>query len=203
MKPYDYKELSPLDDGDVRLLRLHNAPWDAELEGNLVQRSLIRRKQPKIKRWGGQTAEVPFPEPYDALSYTWGPEGEDRYIKILVQSEVYTIHIRPNLYYALRQLRSLSDQPLYIWVDALSINQEDEDEKSSQIQRMYLIYNKAEQVRIWLGLESADSGEAIRFVQRCLLNLEDFDRLVQDTPTSDHWAALSTLMRRPWFNRRW
>ncbi|KAI9665104.1 MAG: hypothetical protein M1821_006552 [Bathelium mastoideum] len=206
MIPYDFQKLSPLDDGDVRLLKLHCAPWDADLEGNLLQRSLLQHKGPRTKLLGGQQVEILSPEPYDALSYHWDDdwpsEQEAKYIKILVQSEVYAIRIRPNLFYALRQLRSLSEEPLYLWVDALCINQEDGNEKSQQIQRMYLIYNKAEQIRIWLGLESHNSSKAIRFVEKCL-KLDDFDRLVQDTPTSEHWAALSTLMRRRWFNRRW
>ena len=209
MKSYDYKLLSPLDDGEIRLLKLHWGPWNAELVANLVQRSLI---SPKTKRWGGQNVEIPNPEPYDALSYTWGPEwppekGDKGYIKILVQAEVsatevYYIQIRPNLFSALRQMRRLSEEPLYLWIDALCINQLDRDEKSQQIQRLFNIYNGARQVRVWLGEEGNDSGEAMKFVRRCL-NLDDFDRLVQDTPTSSQWAALSTLMRRPWFNRRW
>ena len=206
MHLYDFKALSPLDDGDVRLLKLHPGSWNADLEGNLVQRSILPLKQARTKHWGNRSLVIHNPEPYDALSYHWGPdwnsEDEARYIKILVQSEVYIIRIRPNLFHALRQLRSLSDTPLYLWVDALCINQDDGHEKSQQIQRMYLIFNKARQVRIWLGEGSKTSSKAIKFVQKCL-NLDDFDHLVKATPTSEHWAALSTLMRRPWFNRRW
>ncbi|KAL9096087.1 MAG: hypothetical protein Q9165_001609 [Trypethelium subeluteriae] len=204
MQAYNYRELSPLDDGDVRLLKLYCGPRDAELEGNLVQRCLLQQRKAKVKRLGSQIVAIPSPESYDALSYTWGddwPKGQERHIKILVQSEVYIIRIRPNLYHALQQLRHES-KSIYLWVDALCINQENPDEKSQQIQRMFTIYNKADQVRIWLGEEKNDSSKAIEFVTTCL-NLDDFDRLVQDTPKSVEFAALSTLMRRPWFNRRW
>ncbi|KAF2237705.1 HET-domain-containing protein [Viridothelium virens] len=204
MQAYNFRELSPLDDGDVRLLKLHCGPRDAELEGNLVQRCLLPQKKVKTKRLGSQIVAIPSPESYDALSYTWGddwPKGQEKHIKILVQSEVYIIRIRKNLFHALQQLRDES-KSIYLWVDALCINQENGDEKSQQIQRMYLIYNKADQVRVWLGEEDNKSSEAIKFVTKCL-NLDDFDRLVQATPTSGSWDALSTLMRRPWFNRRW
>lgn len=87
-------------------------------------------------------------------------------------------------------------------VDALCINQEDNDEKSYQIPLLRYIYNQAKCVRVWLGKEEDDSDKAINFVERCQ-DMEAFDRLVRDSIASQDWAALSALMRRPWFSRRW
>ena len=63
------------------------------------------------------------------------------------------------------------------------------------------IYGQATNVCVWLGPESETSPLA--FVQiRRILDLHTFDSLVDEQHTKD-WAALSELMRRPWFSRRW
>lgn len=36
-----------------------------------------------------------------------------------------------------------------------------------------------------------------------IVKLDNLEQLVQDTDNSEKWAALSSLMRRPWFSRRW
>jgi hypothetical protein len=90
----------------------------------------------------------------------------------------------------------------YFWVDALCINQVDNIEKSSQIPKMAQIYGEASNVRVWLGEEDEDSELALDFIGR-ILNLGDFNRLRRDKNIAREWAALSSLMRRPWFGRRW
>jgi hypothetical protein len=54
-----------------------------------------------------------------------------------------------NLEAALRALRVLKTEVL--WIDALSINQEDLLEPGLQVMRMRLIYSNAS--KVWLGLE--------------------------------------------------
>jgi hypothetical protein len=53
---------------------------------------------------------------------------------------------------------------LTIWVDAICINQDDEDEKMAQILLMKDIYSHAETVYIWLGLGSASTDRAIHYL---------------------------------------
>lgn len=60
------------------------------------------------------------------------------------------VAVTPNLELALRHLRRRS-QRRTLWIDALCINQEDEDEKMAQIQRMGVIYASAAAVVVWLG----------------------------------------------------
>jgi hypothetical protein len=67
---------------------------------------------------------------------------------------------------------------------------------------MSLIYNRAMNVKVWLGKSYEDSDSAIRFIQR-FTRLDDFDRLVNDPVTPSDWLAFIGLLRRPWFNRRW
>ena len=102
---------------------------------------------------------------------------------------------------ALRQLRD-PDKEQFFWIDALCINQKDDDEKGSQIPEMYKIYTQAKNGCIWLGIHDDKSAIAMDFIKDCL-DFERFEQLVHDTRSSEKWAALSALMRRPWFSRRW
>lgn len=59
-------------------------------------------------------------------------------------------HISPSLYGALLQLRG--DRPgREYWIDAVCINQADNEEKTSQVKMMGRIYSAAELVVVWLG----------------------------------------------------
>lgn len=46
------------------------------------------------------------------------------------------------------------------WIDALCINQEDNDEKSQQIRMIATIYEKSQLVVVWLGLVDRHSDVA-------------------------------------------
>ena len=209
MKDLSYSYV-PLRDGEFRLLKLHPGRGDTDLEGNLIVYSL--KKVPEedtgslygssIMIEGDGDSLAPPPEPYEALSYTWGSPGKTEvFIKILSQSEAYRIAIRPTLESALRQLRS-PDTDKFFWVDALCINQPDNDEKSSQIPVMWEIYNGAKNVCVWLGTHDDESAKAMDFIKE-IVELDNLEQLVQNTETSEKWAALSNIMRRPWFSRRW
>jgi hypothetical protein len=44
----------------------------------------------------------------------------------------------------------------FLWIDAICINQSDNEEKSQQVRLMGEIYSKAEVVRVWLGPSTED-----------------------------------------------
>lgn len=83
---------------------------------------------------------------YDALSYEWKKCNGSTNITCGSTS----LEVTCNLVVALRSLRCL-DSPRVFWVDAVCINQEDEEEKSKQIPLMHDIYATAKSVLIWLG----------------------------------------------------
>lgn len=148
------------------------------------------------------------PENYEAVSYFWGSDQPDTEINVYTVGEGksdtltnYTFRVRANLHSALKQLR-LRDIPRYLWIDAICINQEDNGERSLQVALMDRVYGEATSVCVWLGEARDESEVALRFVSR-IVNLEDFDRLVADIKTPHEWAALSKLMKRDWFSRRW
>ncbi|KAK0624310.1 heterokaryon incompatibility protein-domain-containing protein, partial [Immersiella caudata] len=87
---------------------------------------------------------------YIALSYAWGDPNNTAPITINGHGH----HVTVNLQSALRHLR-LPSEMVTLWVDAVCINQDDDAEKSSQVQQMGRIYRSAELVIAWLG-EAAD-----------------------------------------------
>jgi hypothetical protein len=93
---------------------------------------------------------------YQALSYTWGDEKNK--VTILVDGEDFAI--TRNLKDVLTAIRK-DNEDLVIWIDALSINQKDDDEKSTQVQMMREIYSKAENTISWLGTGSPTSDLAM------------------------------------------
>jgi hypothetical protein len=108
--------------------------------------------------------------PYVCLSYTWGPplnteeckaeyEGAKR--SLFLQSEEHTgwLEVGLNLWEGLEQLIA-AGRTGYLWVDALCINQDDPQERSSQVAIMGQIYRDSEEVIVWLGKDQS--------------NLEDF-----------------------------
>jgi hypothetical protein len=65
-------------------------------------------------------------------------------------NEVAGLAITKNLHDALLRLR-LPTQPRLVWTDAICINQEDIEERGSQVKLMGDIYRFADSVVIWLG----------------------------------------------------
>lgn len=125
--------------GTTRLLRLlPSQDEDVEIQCQLLNYSL---------RPGNKT------HLYEALSYTWSGSEKPRSIYV----NGHQLPVTMNLHAALSQLRnSLLER--YLWVDAVCINQDDIDERGSQVQLMASIYSKANCVIVWLG-EAADGSD--------------------------------------------
>ncbi|KAF1979891.1 hypothetical protein BU23DRAFT_383036, partial [Bimuria novae-zelandiae CBS 107.79] len=96
-------------------------------------------------------------QPYEALSYEWGlPASNDAFIEI----NGSLVQVRRNLRDALVHIR-LEDTERHIWIDALSINQRDVQERNSKVQMMKDIYQHAEKVVVWLGVARDGSDDVM------------------------------------------
>lgn len=100
--------------------------------------------------------------PFVALSYTWGDVYPTR--DMILNGEVFPL--RQNLHSALSVLRedtlkqgSCSDD--LFWIDAICINQQDDTERSHQVNMMGTIYSEARFVLVWLGPGGVDSDRAL------------------------------------------
>ncbi|KAH9234112.1 hypothetical protein K456DRAFT_1836221 [Colletotrichum gloeosporioides 23] len=167
---HDY-EYIPLEDPEIwiRLLRLCPLTDDhPELRGELIT---CRRE------------EAP---PYQPVSYTWGQQDPTSTI-FLRNDEKF--HIRPNLEALLQQFRTLPSSKVF-WVDAICIDQTNNNEKGHQVRNMDKIY-KDKHLLIWLGEPTDDSNVVLDLIEAF------------DPQSASTWKAFRRFMRRPWFARRW
>ncbi|KIW63946.1 hypothetical protein PV04_08908 [Phialophora macrospora] len=82
---------------------------------------------------------------YNAVSYTWGEPPADK--TILVNDLKF--RVRPNLHDMLAELRHTHHHQTY-WIDAICINQQDNEERSIQVRKMASIFQTAVGVVAWL-----------------------------------------------------
>lgn len=85
-----------------------------------------------------------------ALSYVWGDPNERR--DILLNG--YRFSVTSNLYEALINLRDsfeVGQMKLFVWIDAICINQSDLAERAAEVKKMGMIYSECLSVRAWLG----------------------------------------------------
>jgi hypothetical protein len=164
---------------------------------------------------------------YEALSYTWGSADDQVTIQVKspsrpgIRKKKSSLIIRRILHEALKHLRDEAN-PRILWIDAISINQDDLDERSHQVTRMGDIYRHAHRVVVWLGTESPKStltmrtlayiGDQIEFTKDASItsapnctetdwySIIDASRIASDPRT---WRAIHNLLRRPWFDRLW
>ena len=196
---------SPLrgDRQDIRLLELYYGNDDEDIRCHLI------------------TTPLEFAPPYEALSYTWGDPSKSTSLSV----GKFTLEIRRNLDVALRHLRkryhpaSKATESVFrrLWIDALCINQDDIQERNQQVLLMFKIYQRAEQVPIWLGEESDDSNLAMDLISNMQEDspgrLDPFESLLKLHGSSDgehlnpqdpqEWKAFHKLMDRPWWRRIW
>lgn len=154
---------------------------------------------------------------YEALSYVWydGEGSTDRDSQSIILNDCI-FSVTPNLYAALLRLRNHQLERA-LWIDAVCINQSDDDEKQEQIPLMRTIYAQASRVIVWLGEARSNSDEALENIRRLAGDS------VNDGPASDRYHnytsatdgpstaksvmidhdACEMLFKRNWFRRIW
>lgn len=182
----------PLRTGQIRILQLLQGDYDSPLKCELFK--------------------APLSTAYEALSYAWGHEISPR--PLLIDDE--TTQITTNLEAALRRLR----QPRvdrYLWVDALCINQQSDEEKSRQVSMMGHIYTRSNGVILWLGdyavphmvnnmvpLNPEQIQKAFEFVERMASGTcygeSGIDHKENHSASQN---ALEKLMKVRWWSRMW
>ncbi|EGO56918.1 hypothetical protein NEUTE1DRAFT_84487 [Neurospora tetrasperma FGSC 2508] len=138
-----------------------------------------------------------FPE-YEALSYTWGTASgnSSRTRKLYLGREWSMLPITINCEAALRALR-LPDADRRIWVDAICINQENDTERTHQIQLMPIIYATATQVVIYIGNEKweVDIGWTYK--------IERQQRTITRNQWEKKWDKMDSRLKCHYFFRSW
>ena len=185
-----YKYPRRITPGTIRILKLFPAGHEhASIDCELIE-------SPTVCSDGTQQ--------YEALSYCWGVEDKTmgEWLRMHHDHDVFSFAVSQALALALRALRNVSVR--YLWVDAICINQGDTQEKNVQVPRMNQVYGNASNVCIWLGEADSSSKVALEFVRsKILSDLWNFDKFCESAEMAHQWASLTSLMRRPWFSRRW
>ncbi|KUJ19514.1 HET-domain-containing protein [Mollisia scopiformis] len=227
MEEFQYTPLPP-GHKEIRLIRLQPG-----LPGTDIQIELFH-------------AELSTEPVYEALSYVWGCPDRTRVIhvskaaptrqpvhklaKVLnrFKSKKITANhqgtaslgIAENLFVALQHLR-LPSKARVLWKDAICINQNDMDERSSEVLEMGSIYKNAHEVIVWLGPSSNDSNLALQTLSRIGEGIicHEVERTIEyrigSWPATlsrntealisytGCWLAIKDVLCREWFARLW
>ncbi|KAE8131002.1 heterokaryon incompatibility protein-domain-containing protein [Aspergillus pseudotamarii] len=202
-----YHESPTLEQGQIRTLVVFPAVNDSD---------------PLVCRLNTESLEEASSSVYAALSYCWGTDlysswlyvippnipfdrrmqwQYDRWVDLIQQCRGF--RIGENLKRALLRLRK-DDESITLWVDAICINQKNENEKTQQLLQMAKVYRMANHVCVWLGEADSDrrSNRAMRFIPK-IMDFAFLERAVNDESHAENWYALAELMRDRWFSRRW
>jgi hypothetical protein len=130
---------------------------------------------------------------YTALSYMWGEASPTR--EIFLDNEVF--EVRENLWQFLYQARKHSWHNLF-WIDAISIDQQDTQERNHQVALMGSIYSQAAQVAVWLGSAADHSDLAIDRLNEGFFSAAQPIDVVSPWTTVEAEAILELCQRRYW-----
>ncbi|KAH6880015.1 hypothetical protein B0T10DRAFT_145765 [Thelonectria olida] len=192
-EPSVWKPLSNQENA-TRLLCLEPGDGIQELHGELKEVSLVPRVDYE----------------YFAISYAWGSSLK----QFFLHTPRGRIPLTASLYLGLKRLRHRRDR-IWIWADAICINQDDkegDDEKACQIRLMANIFESAARVYIWLGEEEDESQVALQFLEKIAstsspeVDGPDPKRLsAMDIPKVEDpkWGTINKLLERKWFRRVW
>ncbi|ESZ95461.1 hypothetical protein SBOR_4115 [Sclerotinia borealis F-4128] len=162
----------------------------------------------------------PICPPFRTLSYVWGPK---------VYSDSILINTR--WFPVLRSVHPIletisSDENLrqgWWWIDSICINQNAgpiaEMERNVQVAMMRRIYETADKTIGWLGPGDDEGERAMRFLKVLTNHKKRLDLLYRrrlagekglkvedlgkDLSDRSKWAALESLLLRPWWTRVW
>ncbi|KAK3678262.1 hypothetical protein LTR78_001557 [Recurvomyces mirabilis] len=220
MAPSRYEAYSePLPDDCTRLLQIRRNPSpSAKDDVDVLDCTLT-------------THEIADYPPYEAISYAWDePLAEQIKPPWPVEPQGEPFDVTANLRHLLYHLADSPEEPdwdetlpRYYWIDALCINQDDDEERTAQVRAMHRIYRNASYVIIWLGPDPEQEAYYVREMLRALLQMYssvdeemskpfEFDWVpcgynlhAEGLPLigSSHWEPIVRFWSRSWFRRAW
>ncbi|KAL9110856.1 MAG: hypothetical protein Q9227_004656 [Pyrenula ochraceoflavens] len=153
--------------------------------------------------------------PYTALSYTWGPAESLENVSNNESLSLVKVNGRPlqasaNLCAGLeeitRRLRRSNEAELYLWVDAICIDQKNFVEKGQQVDMMGEIYRHADSVIVWLGTGLDNEIQEVRSMVKGAASLVQsiHDKIGEVNEKTNHlgsWQRMSEIERQSEFDR--
>jgi hypothetical protein len=150
---------------------------------------------------------------YDAISYVWGSAPAS----VTVMCNNKPLAITPTALEMLHYLHRHQAKAAWqkIWIDAICINQTDQEEKSTQIPLMRNIYSLAATVIVWMGPSTSETDSFFTEFQDVRKMLKVWMVLYAADPDcrgpdkeerpcdKAFWKGLSQLLNSEWFMRLW
>lgn len=200
-------EYSPLQSpkSEIRLLSFINSSSTSKLHINLSTVAL---------------SEAP---PFAAVSYSW---GEHPTLSQSVICNGKPLRITESLHRAISHVSNVvhkpgstaskHETPFLLWADAISINQQDTEERNQQLQVVGKIYSQAQRVFAYIGepKEPGQEHDALRTVDLVLKNVHRLSKSKHNTsdymqtvgiPRAEDpsWQSIEHLFCQTWFGRTW
>lgn len=185
MNNYEYRSLDP-EAHEIRLLKVQKSSDEsAPITLDLRHASLEDGKL------------------FYALSYTWGDETPTTQIAIRDGVTPGFVSVRRNLFEYLREARRSTQDwsSEWIWIDQISINQEDQDEKGHQVGQMRKLYSITKATLVWPWSWSKNSLEAVKvFLADCQVDHNQWicntsELLASAEECCDIWSHVSWKRR--------
>ncbi|KAI1733384.1 heterokaryon incompatibility protein-domain-containing protein [Xylaria scruposa] len=149
---------------------------------------------------------------FATLSYTWG----DPSITERISVDGKEVEVTKNLADSLRVLRWrdwFHPSGYAVWIDAISINQEDVVEQGAQVARMHHIFASSWTTVAYLGNATPNSRDGIQLLkdlaETWVTEVDSPPSMVQElqadpgTLGQGKWLALYEFLQRPYWSRLW
>lgn len=143
MNNYEYRPLDP-EAHEIRILK--------------VQRSSDESAPITLELRHASLDDKP---PFNALSYTWGDETPMTQIAIRDGVTQGFVSVRRNLFEFLKEARQSTGEwsSEWVWIDQISINQDDQNERGHQVGQMRNLYSITRATLVWPWSWSNNSFE--------------------------------------------
>lgn len=190
---------------EIRVLHVDPGEGDQLVCGILEYVSLSERPS-----WQWERFEEPFvlesSSSYETISYTWGDVGRKKTMR-LNGSEV---SMPASAVEVLQVFRDKTRERV-LWIDAVCINQDDLDERASQVALMGDIYEAASATLVWLGHEDEHTTAAVATCREITEHIDLIGGSEADAASSEQLRQASsqdvedlvTIFHRRWFERAW
>jgi hypothetical protein len=194
LPPFEYSPLNPLHP-EIRLLKVMPAEHQSESILNCDMITVRLESKPE----------------YVALSYVWGSPARTQ--PILLNGQPFKVTV--NLENFLLHFRNVNAEMVPLWIDAICINQDDNNEKSTEVQRLRTIFRGATSVLAWLGPSTKSTITAMKkmneFDDYYLHSSKSLEESAEDflniqSGNGQKFAGIreiQTLMQQLWFKRVW
>ena len=185
LRIYKYKHEPFQKGGNIRLLRLRAQPClpNSPIQCDMIHTSLRR------------------PPQYTAVSHRWDPIGTPEATQEMILIDGGLFPVSRSIHSLLLAKRS-NLHPRYFWIDSISIDQNDNTEKSRQVGLVRNIFEEAEMALGWLG-DDPGAKKAFSFIKRVneTRSPNSFSTFCSEPDSG--WSEFEKLMSNEWFERVW